>query len=98
VTLLATLSQRDSKNFFKFKIILFGDTFLVTLFHRSIDRAILLVTLFDPSQFGDTLCVFHFQKKNNDKKKKRPPYLVTLFLVTLFPFLLPQKSILEHSN
>ena len=42
---------------------------LVTLFHRSIDRAILLVTLFDISQFGDTLCVFHFQKKNNDQKK-----------------------------
>ena len=83
--------------------IIFGDTFnrvilLVTLFHQSIDRAILLVTLFDPSQFGDTLCVFHFQKKNNDQKKKRPPYLVTLFLVTLFPLLLPQKSISEHSN
>ena len=64
VTLLATLSQRDSKNFFKFKIILFGDTFWSIPIWWHFLR-------------------IPFWKKNIDQKKKQPPYLVTLFLVTL---------------
>jgi hypothetical protein len=37
------------------------------------------VTLFDPSQFGDTLCVFHFQKKNIDPKKTASLFGDTIF-------------------
>ncbi len=45
--------------------ITFGDTLLSTFWSWAITH---LVTLFDPSQFGDTLCLFHFQKKISIKK------------------------------
>ena len=43
-----------------------------------------LVTLFDPSQFGDTLCVFHFQKKISIKKKTASLFGDTFFGDTFF--------------
>jgi len=37
------------------------------------------VTLFDPSQFGDTLCLFHFQKQIWIKKKTASLFGDTIF-------------------